>query len=205
LTDGGSERPRLLVVAGPNGSGKTTVTEQGLAHEWFGGCEYVNPDLIAENELGDWNSPEAVLAAAKLAEERREVALAERRSLAFETVFSAADKVDFVRRATAAGFFVRLFFVGTNGPEINAGRVALRVMQGGHDVPIRKIVSRYSRSIANCAALAREVDRLYLYDNSVDEAPPRLLVRASSGRVLRRYGPAAPWMTPILDQLDASP
>ena len=37
------ERPRLLVVAGPNGGGKTTVTERGLAHEWFGGCEYTRP------------------------------------------------------------------------------------------------------------------------------------------------------------------
>jgi len=46
-----SERPRLLVVAGPNGAGKTTITERGLAHEWFDGCEYVNPDLIAQEEL----------------------------------------------------------------------------------------------------------------------------------------------------------
>jgi predicted ABC-type ATPase len=41
------EQPRLLLVAGPNVAGKTTVTERGLAHEWFAGCEYVNPDFIA--------------------------------------------------------------------------------------------------------------------------------------------------------------
>ena len=41
-------------------------------------------------------------------------------------------------------------------------------MQGGHDVPIQKIISRHFRSIANCALIAREVDRLYLYDNSID-------------------------------------
>jgi predicted ABC-type ATPase len=126
-------RPRLLVVAGPNGAGKTTITERGLAHEWFQGCEYVNPDAIAQDELGDWNDPEVVLRAAQLATDRREACLREGRSLAFETVFSAADKPAFVRRASALGYFVRIFFVGTDRPEINAARVARRVIQGGHE------------------------------------------------------------------------
>ena len=82
-----ASRPRLLVVAGPNGAGKTTITERGLAHEWFHGCEYVNPDAIAQDELGDWNDPGTVLRAAQLATERRETCLHEGRSLAFETVY----------------------------------------------------------------------------------------------------------------------
>ena len=102
MTPAPASRPRLLVVAGPNGAGKTTITERGLAHEWFHGCEYINPDAIAQDELGDWNDAETVLRAAKLATERRETCLNERRSLAFETVFSATDKPDFVRRALGA-------------------------------------------------------------------------------------------------------
>jgi len=195
------EHPRLLIVAGPNGSGKTTVTERGLAHEWFGGCEYINPDIIARDEFGDWNSDSAVRKAAAVAQERRERAVRERRSLAFETVFSGVDKVEFLLTARREGFFVRLFFVGTEDPTINASRVARRVMQGGHDVPIPKIISRYFKSIANCAAVAREVDRLYLYDNSFDGVPPRLVARASDGKILRRYGPEPAWMEPILATL----
>jgi len=97
MTPAPASRPRLLVVAGPNGAGKTTITERGLAHEWFHDCEYVNPDVIAQDELGDWNDPKTVLRAAQLATDRREACLREGRSLAFETVFSAADKPDFVR------------------------------------------------------------------------------------------------------------
>ena len=50
------ERPKLLIIAGPNGAGKTTVTGQILKHEWVEGCEYINPDFIARNKFGDWNS-----------------------------------------------------------------------------------------------------------------------------------------------------
>lgn len=194
-------RPRLLVVAGPNGSGKTTITSRGLAHEWFGGCDYVNPDLIAQNELGDWNDPANVYRAAQIAEERREACLAERRSLAFETVFSAQDKLDFLIRGRSKGFFVRVFFVGTDRPEINAFRVARRVLEGGHEVPIRKIIDRWARSIANCAAVARVVHRLYLYDNSVEDREAQLVARASEGKIVKQYHPARPWMEPILEQL----
>ncbi len=66
----------------------------------------------------------------------------------FETVLSAPDKMDFIRRAGDAGFFIRLFFVGTDDPSINAKRVAMRVMEGGHDVPIPKIIGRYTKSLA---------------------------------------------------------
>ena len=195
------EQPRLLLVAGPNGSGKTTVTERGLAHDWFAGCEYVNPDFIARDEFGDWNSEAAVLQAANLAHDRRERCLTECRSLAFESVFSAPDKVDFLRRAQAGGFFTRVFFVATSDPAINAARVARRVMEGGHDVPIRKIISRYFRSIANCALIAGEVDRLYLYDNSVDGEQAALVLRASRGKVVKHYRDVPDWMAPIAERL----
>ena len=54
-------RPTLCVVAGPNGSGKTTTTIQLLNNEWATDSLYINPDNIAEEAFGDWNSPEAVL------------------------------------------------------------------------------------------------------------------------------------------------
>lgn len=58
------ERQKLLVIAGPNGSGKTSVTNQILKHTWRENCEYINPDIIAQEKFGDWNSNEAVTKAA---------------------------------------------------------------------------------------------------------------------------------------------
>jgi predicted ABC-type ATPase len=202
MTEADLQKPRLLVVAGPNGSGKTTVTERGLAHEWFAGCEYINPDFIARDEFGDWNSPDAVRKAAILAADRRESCLHDRRSLAFETVFSAPDKVDFLLRAHQHGYFIRVFFVATSDPAINAARVARRVMQGGHDVPIPKIINRYFRSIAQCALIAPWVDRLYLYDNSVDGAEAAIILRASNGKIVKTYQTAPAWVEPIIESLE---
>jgi predicted ABC-type ATPase len=197
-------KPRLIVVAGPNGTGKTSIADQLLRHEWMGGCEYVNPDFIAKENFGDWNAPDAVIKAAVLAEKIREQCLSEGRSLAFETVLSMPDKIDFIQRAKQAGFFVRLFFVGTDNPSINAMRVAMRVMEGGHDVPITKIINRFTRSLANCSVAARIADRAYIYDNSVDNAAARLLFRTSDGKLIKHYGDINPWALEILREIDSN-
>ena len=130
------------------------------------GCEYINPDNIARDQFGDWNSLDAVVKTTNLAAERRETCLRQGADLAFESVLSSPDKVDFLLRAAQLGCCVRLFFVGTRDATINAARIARRVMEGGHEVPFGKIISRYGKSIANCAQLASVVDRLYVYDNS---------------------------------------
>ena len=129
------QRPVLIVIAGPNGSGKTTITTKILHHEWLEDALYINPDQVAQERFGDWNSPEAVMQAVQYCEQQREHCLTRRQSLIFETVLSSEGKVDFIRRAHEAGYFIRIFFVATIHPAINASRIAQRVMEGGHDYP----------------------------------------------------------------------
>jgi len=198
-------RPVIVVVAGPNGSGKTSLTQDLRLHKWVTeeGCVYVNPDDIAENVFGDWNSREAVLNAAKEADRIREECLAQGKSLVFETVMSTDNKVDFLRRAKAAGYFIRLFFVSTDSPTINAARVAQRVTEGGHTVPIDKIISRYSKSIVNCAVVAQFIDRTYVYDNSVNAQKATRLFRAVEGTLYRVYeAEINEWAQIVLDTLE---
>jgi predicted ABC-type ATPase len=196
------EKPKLLIIAGPNGSGKTSVTSKILKHTWIEGCEYINPDNIARNIFGDWNSPEAVLKAAQYAAKQRETCIANGRSLIFETVLSAPDKISFIKKAKDTGYFIRLLFIGTDDPQINAARIALRVMDGGHDVPIPKIISRFSKSIINCAILASIVDRLYVYDNSIDNAFPELLFRANNGQLIKQYAALHDWADIIFQTIN---
>lgn len=180
-------KPELIIIAGPNGSGKTSITQKFLHHEWAEGTTYINPDQVAKDIFGDWNNSEAILKSANYCAELREKCLAEKKSFVFETVFSAQDKIDFVIRAKQADFFIRIFFISTSDPSINAARIAKRVIKGGHDVPITKIISRYNKSIQNCRIVAPIIDRLYLYDNSIDNVDARPLFRLSEGVLAKQY------------------
>ena len=195
-------KPELIVIAGPNGSGKTSVTQKFLHHEWANGITYINPDLIANEMFGDWNSEDAVLKAANFCANWREKCLNERLSFVFETVFSADDKIDFLIRAKKAGFFIRVFFISTSHPSINAARIAKRVMEGGHDVPIRKIISRYQKSIQNCRTIAPLIDRLYIYDNSINDQDAKLQFRLTNGKIEKMYvGEPPEWAKNIIPDM----
>lgn len=193
-------KPILCVVAGPNGSGKTSTTIQLLSNEWSEGSLYINPDNIALEQFGDWNSPEAVMKAAQYSTELRYKCLEEKQDFVFETVFSSNEKLEFLRKAHEQGFFIRFFFVCTTGPEINVGRITKRYLEGGHEVPISKIISRYYKSLINASEAISFVDRAYIYDNSIEDHLPRLLYRTTEGKVFKQYTDDIPeWAKQIVE------
>jgi len=177
------------------------VTVKLRNEKWSDDVEYLNPDDVARERFGDWNSPQASLDAARWTSARREELLAARAGIAFETVFSTDDKLDFVARAKVSDYFVRVFFVGTSDPRINAARVANRVIHGGHTVPIDKIVSRYGKSLANLAPAIRVADRVYIYDNSAEDVDARLCARTIDGELRKIYGPLPRWVAAVVDPL----
>lgn len=192
-------QPVLCVVAGPNGSGKTSTTEKLLANEWTADSLYINPDNIAQEEFGDWNSKDAVLKAAQKATQLRYDCLENRRSFVFETVFSSQEKLGFLLKAKEMGFFIRFFYVCTENPEINILRITQRYLNGGHEVPISKVISRYYKSLALAAQAISFVDRAYIYDNSRNNELPRLQYRTSNGILCKKYvDEIANWALPLV-------
>ena len=196
------KKPILIVVAGPNGSGKTSTTRLVIKHEWAEQCVYINPDEIAQTKFGDWNNPDAVRQAVEYCEEWREQLLKEHKDFIFETVLSSDGKVDFLKRAKEEGYFIRIFFICTETPSINAARIAKRVMEGGHDVPIQKIITRYLKAITNVTKVASFADRAYFYDNSIDNQEARILFRTSDGKLVKQYTDSMPvWAETIKKKL----
>ncbi len=192
-------RPVLCVVAGPNGSGKTSTTERLLTNEWTADSVYINPDNIAQKMFGDWNSQESVLKAAKEATRLRYECLEMKESFVFETVFSSEEKLSFLQAAHQAGFFIRFFYVCTENPEINVMRIAKRYLNGGHEVPISKVFSRYYKSLMLAAKAISFVDRAYVYDNSQDNELPKLLYRTRTGHLYKKYTESIPdWAKSLL-------
>lgn len=196
------KKPVLIVVAGPNGSGKTSTTRLVIKHEWAEQCVYINPDEVAQSKFGNWNDVQAVHSAVLFCEEWREQVLREHKDFIFETVLSSDGKVDFLKRAKDEGYFIRMFFICTESPTINAARIANRVMEGGHDVPIQKIISRYEKAIINAIKVADFVDRAYFYDNSVDNQNAQLLFRSVDGKLAKKYADALPqWTETIIESI----
>jgi predicted ABC-type ATPase len=191
-------QPFLLMIAGPNGAGKTTLTRllrQGGAD--FG--EYINPDDIARELEGSYDA--RVVQAQIIADRRREECIEAKRSFSFETVMSHPSKVDVLIRAKSAGFRVRLFFVGTDDPRTNIDRVAIRVAQGGHDVPKDRIVARWARTMELLHRAVSASDETFVFDNS-DTAPvpvgPRLVFRrfcaAERDPEIHQFAPVPNWV-----------
>ena len=193
------KKPVMCIVAGPNGSGKTTTTEQLLKNEWGADSLYINPDNIAKDIYGDWNSTDSILKAAQKATQLRYDCLSNGTDFVFETVFSSAEKMDFVRKAKDAGFFIRIFYVCTESPLINIHRIAQRYLNGGHEVPISKTISRYYSSLKNISEAIKIADRVYLYDNSVENVDPRLILRTADGKIARQYTDNLPnWVRAVI-------
>jgi predicted ABC-type ATPase len=172
LSIGTVAKPNLLMVAGPNGSGKTTLTtrlrEMGLD---FG--EYINADEIAlDLPAGHDRDRLAQIEA----DRRRARALQERRSFSFETVMSHPSKIDEMREARAAGYRITFVGVALQDPELNVQRVALRVSEGGHDVPRDRIIARYFRTLALMPRAIAIAHRTLIFDNSDSEEGPMLVL-----------------------------
>lgn len=121
---------------------------------------------IEENVLLFTNVKVDSYLASRLAEFLRYALLTARQSFTFETVMSHPSKLAFLRDAQAAGFRTYLYFVATEDPEINVGRVRARVQKKGHDVARDKIVSRYARTLDSLFDAVRLVNRAFIFDNS---------------------------------------
>ena len=152
-------RPRLLVFAGPKGSGKSTVTK-GIPIIGL----YVNADEIKrQSDCSD-------LEAAQEAELIRNTLLESRADFTFETVLSTDRNLALLRQAKEMGYEIQAVFILTNDPHINVERVRSRVKAGGHDVPEEKVISRYEKSLRNLSRLVRIADHTRIIDNT-DEIP----------------------------------
>lgn len=156
-------QPKLVIFGGPNCSGKSTITTRYQQNVNFP-TNYINPDVIAKTI--DTDPDKVAYQAVFKAEEAREELLQSGASFAFETVMSHPSKIQFIEKAKAAGYYIMLIFVATVDPKINVARVAKRVEDGGHDVPINKIINRYHRVMNLLPFAIQLTDKALLFDNT---------------------------------------
>jgi len=188
LDDG---KPLLVAIAGPNGAGKSTFYQ---AHLRYTGLPFVNADIIAaKTGLGAYE-------AAEIAENMRRTRFELRESFVFETVFSdrVSEKLGFLEAAVGADYNVVLFFIGISGPEASINRVGMRMLEGGHGVPLDKLETRYPRTMENLRHAILRLPQVLIYDNDDLRTPFRLTAVFSHGESVLLKQPIPKWLRPVL-------
>jgi predicted ABC-type ATPase len=157
---------KICIFAGPNGSGISTIVKNYIAES---NCPelFICPDNFVAPE--DKDKYEPYILAMQKAEAVRYQEIAVGHSFSFETVLSTEEKLGFIRYAKRQGYKIHTIYITTKTPEINIERVKQRVLQGGHDVPVDKIISRYEKSMQLMFDVIGESDTVEFFDNSGTE------------------------------------
>lgn len=173
------QKPKLYIIAGCNGAGKTTASYTVLP-EMLGCKEFVNADEIARG-LSPFNPEGVAIQAGRLMIDRVLHLLKEGIDFAFETTLSTRSYVRLIERAQRRGYFVTLLFFSLPTPEQAIMRVASRVAQGGHNIPTDVIIRRFGAGLYNLFNLYTPiVDYWALYDNST--CPTRRIACGIKGK-----------------------
>ena len=185
------QRPVLVALGGPDGAGKTTFFHSHLKPA---GLRFLNADEVArELEIGAYE-------AAKVITQLRQELVRLRESFVFETVFSdpVGDKLGFLKEAAQSGYTVLLCFIAIAGPETSEQRVAMRVSQGGHDVPSEKLVSRFPRTMANLKAAISQLPHVLIFDNDDFGIPFRRVAVFEKGRLEWAARQVPKWLSDLI-------
>ena len=160
-----SKLPKLYIIAGCNGAGKTTASFTILP-EVLGCKEFINADEIAKG-LSPFQPESVAVQAGRIMLARMDELLQKGETFAFETTLATKSYKQKIEWAQANGYEVTLLFFWLDSPNIAKERVAQRVAEGGHNIPLETIERRYYNGIANLFTIYIDmVDICYIFDNS---------------------------------------
>ena len=186
--------PRLILVAGANGAGKSTMTARLMKRFGSSLGVLIDADAFA-SALAPDNPSRAAISAGRLTLALLERALQHRERVMYETTLSDRKRsLNLLQHARNLGFKTWVFYIGLDDPHMHLERVVQRSFVGGHDVPDADILRRFERSRANLPAAIRLADRTMIYDNSGRNF--KLVASLERGNMRRSSGTG--WWTPLL-------
>ena len=156
---------QLYIIAGCNGAGKTTASFTILP-EVLDCKEFINADEIAKG-LSPFQPESVAMQAGRIMLARMDELLQKGETFAFETTLATKSYKQKIEWAQANDYEVTLLFFWLDSPNIAKKRVAQRVAEGGHNIPLETIERRYYNGIANLFTIYIDmVDICYIFDNS---------------------------------------
>lgn len=173
--------PRLYIISGCNGAGKTTAS-YSLLPEMLDCREFVNSDEFAKG-LSPFDPSKASIQASRFMIMKIRYLLKRQQDFAIETTLATRTLLKTVRMAQNAGYTVTLLYFWLNTPELAIERVRARVEAGGHDIPEETIRRRYNVGIYYFFnTYAPICERWILADNS--QVPFRVIAEGTKDEVM---------------------
>ncbi len=175
-----SKTPQVYIIAGPNGSGKTTFASEFLPN--YADCpNFINADTIARGLSGF--SPDAVaLKAGRILIEQIETYASKKADFAFETTLSGMTYLSRFKDLKKEGYAIHMFFLWIPDVKLSLARVANRVKMGGHDIDEKVVRRRFHKGISNFLNHYRQVLNSWsLFDNSGNA--PYLIAEERAGEL----------------------
>lgn len=155
----------VYIIAGPNGSGKTTFAKEFLPH-YVECLQFVNADLIAGG-LSPFDPARAAIHAGRIMLEEIHSLTESRKDFGFETTLSGRTQIDLLRRLKKRGYHIHIFFLWIQNSELALERIKARVEDGGHDISETTVRRRFDRSLSNFLGVYRSLaDSWAIFDNS---------------------------------------
>ena len=153
----------LIIIAGPNGSGKTTFARSFLAERKF---EFLNADEIGV-EMGGNNKRANAITAGKEYFRRLEILFRKNKNIILESTLSGRFMQKLIRRFRTEHYHITIVFVMLDNPQVCIERIKERVKKGGHHIDDKDVIRRFTRSLSNFQLLYRtQADEWLLLNNS---------------------------------------
>lgn len=188
--------PELHILAGPNGTGKTTYYNTAVQEKFISPeLTFLNADNICRDELGGYSEENATKAEAIVRERIREH-IQNGWSFMIESNLAAQTDYDWIENMNQIGYTITLFFLCTTDVEVNVARVQNRIKEGGHPIPEAIIRQRYSNGLMYLKGKLHTFSEAILIDNTKD-APENVAI-ISNGKLTFTSDPCPAWANNLL-------
>ena len=195
----------FILVMGCNGAGKSAwkrANYDRLPRRYF-------DEASIAGGIGDWNDEEARQRARRIVDAEIESCFAQRESFGMESTFSGQPGPAMMARATANGYRIEGYYIGTESWQVNASRIDYRVLSNtGHYVDPKQLPQRYRWSLSNLRTRLNDFDLVEVVDNtgeSIDRIPAPVVQFVAEKGVITEQLPAcglAGWSKELLRRLE---